>query len=565
MFHNSDLYKKNCFNTVVDLAMANKKDPFYTHPRPMFQFEKDGTWHFDYVVDMRWTPFAWQKREIIRQQQFPKRFHVYEMPRRHGKTYYFIRAIVSFLLNCVHMNPLGAYYCVDKGQAVRNAWSIFMDVIRPIPGAHADKTDGVITIPLPRLDNPSNMITINFFGIRGGSATKRGGGYSIMGFDEVEFIGIPFIEDVGMGSILDKDGHLWMMGTPHDMGNLDYWLDKAQKACKIEAAVNAGIMKPDDPRVPYDYKEWHWKRENCYTLKVYTKEQLKMQEAIMSKEAFQREFMCVNPVASLGFYHRREVDKASDQGRISPMITYDPNVPIRVYFDLGLGTKSDQMAFGVFQFFPGGIRILYGQNVHGKGYIQACKAVRECPYGKKPIAEVVLPHDAKVSEQSDAVPKWEKFEKALREQGIGSPIRVQSPTTDKLMDIDLVTAMMHKIFISEIDAYDIVDALRNHKRKYNKVEATWQSEPSKTKYRDLADVVRHACVDYNNDDYLDSFPDDTQFGQYHRPDGNINEWRSVGYHPSAGSVIIGPDGTMLPMEGVGVADDKDAEMFMEIG
>lgn len=564
MFQNTDLYKTSCFNTVVDLALTPKvKEPFYVPPRPMFQFYEDRSWKLDFVVDLRWTPFAWQQREILRQQARPKRFHVYEMPRRHGKTYFFIRAILAFLLNCKHHNPLGAYYCVDKGQAVRNAWSIFMEAILPIPGAFASKADGVITIPLPRLDNPTNTITINFFGIRGGSATKRGGGYSIIGFDEVEFISIPFIEDVGMGSILDKDGHLWLMGTPHDQGNLDYWLDKAQKSCKIEDAVLSGLMREDDPRVPFDYDQWHWRKENCYTLKVYTKDQLKMQEAIMSKEAFQREFMCINPVAAMGFYHRREVDKAMDEDRISPRIKYDPNVPNRVYFDLGLGTKSDQMAFGVFQFFPGGIRIIYGQNVHGKGYIQAAKALRESLYGKTPIIEVVLPHDANVSEQSDAIPKWEKFERALREQGLNAPVRVQRTTKDKLMDIDLVTSTLHKMYIAEIDAYSIVEALRNHKRKYNKVDGTWQSEPSKTKYRDLADVVRHACVDYCNDDYMAYYQDSKETSNFTPPDGTVDEWRAVGLHPTQGSVVIAPDGQFLPLEGVGPKDDDEMILEME--
>ena len=109
--------------------------------------------------------------------------------------------------------------------------------------------------------------------------------------------------------------------------------------------------------------------------------------------------------------------------------------------------------------------------------------------------------------------------------------------------------------------------MRNHKRKYNKTDASWQAEPSKTKWRDLADVVRHACVDYNNDDFIDYNPDGKDLKSFSTPDGSMKDWRAAGYHSSQGSVVLGPDGKMLPMEMLGPGDsgNDDDEIFLDMG
>ena len=531
---------------IYELANSVKKgESLYSKPKAYFRLYADGTFQMIYVVDLRYSRFEWQK--TARQKTLnpktgkPCRFQVKKLPRRHGKTHNEVSDMSEGLLDVKLPHPIGAFYCVDKEQAVRNTWRTFEKVVLPIPGAAMHRASKEIKIPSPTVNNPENEITIYFFGLRGGSGTKRGNYYDIVVMDEVEFIDIEFVETVGMGSGLDRDGQVRLLGTPHKQGRLDHWIDKAKKRVSMRKAIENGAVVEKKDVFP-DLYDWSYSEGTAYTMKVYSKERMAVFESIFDKETFNREFLCKDDTMASGFYHRDALEKSEQAGRVSALVGYDPNLPLRVYFDLGIGMKSNRMAFGIFQFLADGIRILYGQDVLSKGYVQACHALRTCKYGMFDFIEVVLPPDAKASEQSDAVPKYSKFAKALEEQGIQTQVRVLPPTTDKLMDIDMVTSTLPRIYVHSIDAAPIVEALRFFCRKWNKQDMCWMGDPSKSKYNDRADVVRHAVTDYANGMYAVG-------GNRGRVSGKVNgdddRWVGVGAHPTTGSVCLNPDGTVL--------------------
>ena len=191
-----------------------------------------------------------------------------------------------------------------------------------------------------------------------------------------------------------------------------------------------------------------------------------------------------------------------------------------------------------------GVRFIYSQDVLTKGYIQACNALRTCKYGNFPFIEIVLPPDARASEQSDAVPKAKKFREALKDQGINAPVRVLPSTSDKLMDIDMVTAMMHKIYMHSVDAAPLRNALFNFKRKWDKTNECWQGEPAKSKYNDLCDTARYAVTDYVNKHYRVALTPGVNKNRG-QVNGDMQQWVNVGAHPTQGSVCLNPDGTIL--------------------
>ena len=109
--------------------------------------------------------------------------------------------------------------------------------------------------------------------------------------------------------------------------------------------------------------------------------------------------------------------------------------------------------------------------------------------------------------------------------------------------------------MNSITAGPLVDALRCHKRKWNKKEEIWEGTPSKTKWRDLADVVRHACVDYENKTYL---MDEKDVKRSQRVDGTQEKWIQAGHHPTDGSVCLTPEGDILP---VGVPPKNEKKIY----
>ena len=530
---------------VLDL-LKERKSSFYVKVD-----EESKTFEGIYVVDMTYKHYVWQSTEHSFHQH-PiekdrlKRIHVKKYPRRHGKTYYEVNDQVDYLVSLERKSAIGAFYCVDREQSVRNTWAMFAEKLNKLPGTHMDRNTGQITIKRPLLGIPNNKITIYFFGIRGGSGKKRGGYYDHVVMDEIEYIPPDFVEEVAIISTVDRKGHVRLLGTPAKIGGTEYWLDKAKSKYAISQAVLSG--KKAMTKEHLDCHEWSFREANAYDLKVYPKDYLDMQRAMLSEVVFNQEFMCIDTHMQSGYYHRDALDEAQKRGFVSPDINFDPALPLRVYFDLGIGTKSNKMAFAVCQFTTGGIVFLHGQDVMGKGYVQACMALRNSPYGRgpTPFFEVVLPHDARSSEQSDAVPKEYKFEQALVSQGINANLRVMPQTSDMLMDTDLVTQYLrsNKIKIDSVGASSVVDALRCHRRKWSKQTEMWEGEPSRTKWRDMADVVRHACVDYESDNYLRTENEMLSPGKV---DGTQREWVGVGFHPTRNSICLGNDGELLPI------------------
>ena len=500
-------------------------------------------------IDLRWGKFSWQK-QMARNEINPRtkkryKYSVSKLPRRHGKTYYGVFDGRDVLITCNSNAPIGAYYCPVKGQAVRNAWKVFETALLPVPGYYVNKSQNYMTFPRPTLTDPTDFVIIYFFGVVGGSGTKRGGYYNWVYFDEIEHISRKFVQEAGISSIFDRDGIMRLTGTPDGMGELGYCLDEAKKR---ETVVKTGKKSERYP----DAEEWIRKEEDCWSLKVYSRDRLEKIRASMEEIAFKQEFECIDVIESQGFYHRMAVDSLEKMGGISPWIRPDTNLPLRAYFDLGLGSKSDRMAFIVCQLGQGYVNILWGQNVFEKGYAGAVAALAKVPVVfRMGVFEIVLPHDARSSEQSDAIQKVDKFEMEVRKQGFASAgIRVMERSSDKLMDIATTTETIPYFRIHSIDAMDVVEALRNHKKKYLRNEGIFVQEPAKTPFRDLADAVRIMAIDFKYDTFTKAqYHHGTWFDPTISPP-IIESPRSiggdlsvdVGFHPHAGSVIVGGRG-----------------------
>ena len=354
--HDSLTPKERAFahsRKIQELVHAPKVGSFYQPPKPYFRTNGDGTFEVIYVSDLRYSQFKWQKeQEILHKHPFenrPCRFQTKQEPRRHGKTHKEVFSMVAHLISCFLvplLRPIGAFYCVDRGQAIRNTWRIFKMAVAQIPGVIIKEAEKEILNPRPHPNDPDDFATIYFFGIRGGSGNKRGGYYDIVTMDEVEFIDLDFVQEVAFGSTFDRNGHVRLLGTPRKMGRLSHWLDMAKKRVKMRTDIANGAIIPKD-KIYADMNEWSFSQGDIYSRGLYSPERIAIMKSIFSEEVFNREFLCIDDTVASGFFHREQLERAEEAGNISAMVGVDQNLPLRVYFDLGLGTKTNRMAFSI--------------------------------------------------------------------------------------------------------------------------------------------------------------------------------------------------------------------------
>ena len=492
-------------------SVPTKYTGLKTPPRTFFKFYLDPkTQTLKYqktkIVDLRWWHRTWQKNAeslALRLLQSALRtviIFVEIMATRHGKTFKSIHAGVNALPGIPHPNPVMAYYCPEKGQAVRNAWAALEAATRGIPNVDLDKAAGTITFPRPTLKNPQDYCTIYLLPMARGFGAKKGQHYDICIVDEADQADEKFIKEVCIISVSDRGGILELKGTPDGHDRLTAWMAKAKKKVQFREAFEKGLVS-DVPDDMVDFKDWFYFESNAEKEDVYSPEELKKLKAILGETIYNNQMLCMDVVSTEKFYFRKEIHAMKQAKR--EVVTLNPEfgVPLRAYYDVGIGQKSDRMAFGIYQLFPTHIFCLHAWDAPNADYSDVAQALAQTPFGRG-IFEHCVPHDMGARQQSDKQEKSEVFEKALRKYGIPGDVRVLQRPSDPQGDLGLVRTAIGKTFFHAINADCLVTALNSHARFYNKTSGIYEQRPSKTKFRDLADSYRHMAVDYENKEYL---------------------------------------------------------------
>ena len=501
--------------------------------------------HFYYnkyaICDLRyphlpWQVYGWSPEGYLKNL---KRYIFKLLPRRHGKSTDDLGKGTSLM--CIYgvtrRDPLMRYFCPVKEQGLANVWQALVHMTYNLPGVNQDKSKGVVTWPTPLLDAPKSKATIRFLGTRGGSKTGVGGYSDITIFDEMEFYGIPFINDVGFAQSFDREGIVVGSSTPYNLGVIDYYVDEGIKRMKIAAGLKKGqTFDPKD--VPSDVNDWHVVTGDCWSLNVYNKTELLKIKATLGDEEFAKSFECKNPDSVKLFYYKDTMKKAEEKGLVTTHPVFDPNVPVRVFYDFGIGEKTDRMAWSMWQFTELRPICIAGRVVVGKGFAEIVADVRKSKYGHLRFFEHLVPHDAKAREQSDGVEKIEKFKKELKKQGMFGWQRtrhLKRHSTPEMV-VGEVNEVLKVATFHAIDAADIVDCLKNHKRVYIEKTGVVEDRASKTKYRDGADAARYATIDWKSREYVRRWE---EYG--YEGDSTRSPTDYYDFHPMEGSIMhIGP-------------------------
>ena len=482
-------------------------------PRTLFKLyldPKTNTLQYQkqHVIDLRWNQRTWQTktgtldlvRRLITATERNVLIHVERMARRHGKTFKSIHDAVNALPAIPRPNPIMAYYCPEKGQAVRNAWAALEAATRHIPNVSLDKTGGVITFPRPTIANPQDYCTIYLLPLKQGKGSKKGQYYDICIVDEADLAEIEFIKEVCIISCSDRGGILELKGTPDGHDRLNWWLQEAKKKVQFRLAFERGEIQhvPDEMT---DFNNWSYFESDAEKEDVYNEEELKKLKALLGETIYNNQMLCKDVVSNEKFYFRQAMAVVEEQMRSSVNLRPVPHVPIRAYYDVGIGSKSDRMAFVIAQHFPTHMSILWSWDEPNASYAEVAAAIKQTPFFKY-IYEHVLPHDMRARQQSDKKEKWVIFEEALRKYGIFGEVRTLIRTKDPKGDLDTVRSVIGQTLFNSVTAASVIEALNKHARKLNQEHKIYEDRPSKTIYRDLADAYRHAAIDFETKEYV---------------------------------------------------------------
>ena len=461
-----------------------------------------------YILDFRSYRFEWQKKALPTISQLLDRDGIkiccYKVSRRQGKTWLCTLHMLEFLFATPTRNPRGVFLCLQLNQAERNTKEALESHMSKLPGAHFDGGENKWIIPKPTKAHPKNQIEFLIIGAHGNIESKVGGRWDIAGIDEGDGFGIEFIERVVIIPLMDNAGVMFIFGTEFSDGEvLDHYSGRARRMEVIKKAVDDGTWKG---KLPATLNQYHTFEATARETGVYDGKLIDQMQEILTPETFAQELENKNVKLHLRYYYRAKMSRPGYQSshlvqNLGPI----PHLPAFFYIDIGIGNKSDRMAFCLIQHTQQGMITLWGDDIPNATIKDIPIMYRDfCPFKQIPVLEWVLPHDAE-SRDVTHVTAEQKLREAIPEVlGHTTPItRCLTRPHTKKYPIDIGAGFLDKTVFHAVHAYPIWEALFYHRRKEVPAKSgIYADVPSKTKYRDRVDSWLLGCRDQEEKTHL---------------------------------------------------------------
>jgi hypothetical protein len=304
-------------------------------------------------VKINFEPRDWQKEAI----QALKRFNVFVIHRRAGKTFLCIHLLVREIFECKKKFPVVGLISPEKQQSIKNTWKIIKEVVATIPGVTTNEVEHKVTFP-----NGGELL---LFGAANPDAI-RGGYFDMVVLDEVAQMPSSLWQEVVRPMLSDREGKAVFIGTPKGR-NLFY---------DIYKHATSGA------------KDWYGALYNVEDTGEISEAELASLKQDQSEDAYNQEYMCDFEAAIKGAYYAKEINRLRKEGKIKPGL-YDPDHPVHVGFDIGL----DGTALWYAQVFGNKVNLINFDYVTGETVdwcIQHFLNKKDYTYGT-----IYVPHDAK--------------------------------------------------------------------------------------------------------------------------------------------------------------------------
>lgn len=290
-----------------------------------------------------------------------KRWSLTIAHRRAGKTVARINKLIKKAVQCDKQNPRFRYIAPFYVQAKDIAWLYLKHYVAPLIDLGGRINESELSVTLPH-----NNATIRLYGAE--NADRMRGTYSDGDvIDEAQDVPKPFLTQVILPSLADRQGWLDVSGTPKGWANL---LGELYKMAK------------DDP-------EWFVQVLRASETGILPEEELNRQRQLMSDNEYDQEFECSFDAAITGAVYGKWIAQAQAAGRITTKVKHDPNYPVYTAWDLGYG---DATAIWMYQ--KGANELLFIDYIesHGEDIQYYCELL----YGRKIIVDHVNPETKEV-------------------------------------------------------------------------------------------------------------------------------------------------------------------------
>ena len=460
-----------------------------------------------YILDFRMFLHPWQRKALPSIQTFLNRDGVmictYKVSRRQGKTWLCTFRMLELLLAFSHKNPIGTYFCLLQNQAERNTKEALETHMAKLPGAHFDSKSNSWIVPWPTLRNPRNILTFRIIGGSGRLESKVGGRSDVNGLDEGDGFELEFVDRVAVIPSLDNAGINIIYGTEFSDGEvLDHYSKQSKRMQTIKEAIKAGKWKGDIPKTLNRYYHYEVTAQDAG---IYSQQALGELKEMIGDEVYQQDINNINVKAHLRYYYRSHMANPVYEAThfLNPLPPL-PHLPSYIYVDVGIGNKSDRMAYCLVQHTHEGMRILWGGDIRNASMeLLVTTYDRQCPFRDLVLLEWILPHDAE-ARSTDLINDVDRLRKWLKNIiGHNHPvIRCLSRPPSKKYALDVGAEYLDKTVFNALYAFPIWEALYHHKRKEVPPKSgNFQDQPAKTKYRDRVDAYLLAARDHSEKTY----------------------------------------------------------------
>lgn len=394
-------------------------------------------------------PYQPRPQQLALHQQ-QKRFNVWVIHRRFGKTVFAINNMIANLLKCRQRNPHGAYVCPNFTQAKRVAWVYAKEYCSSLPGLTVNNSELRITF--------GDGCEIMMLGAEKADSL-RGIYLDDCVIDETAQINPTAWREVIRPALADREGSCTFLGTPKGSGNLFY--DLYHRAPEMGDEWARALIKYSDSNLIPPKEIESLRRE-------------------MSDDEFNQEFNCSWNAAIEGSYWAREMNEAQDEGRITT-IDYDPNYPVHLAWDLGW---ADEMVCWFCQVIGNRINVIDLLACKFTSLPDFIKQIRQKPYT---IGEAIAPHDIRKHEIGSGQSGLEVA------QNLGFNLQV-CPMISVVDGIRAVQSTLKRCYFDQAKCKIGIEALRQYRSKYNPLERVFSTKPLHSWESHYADAFRMFVV-----------------------------------------------------------------------
>lgn len=378
-----------------------------------------------------------------------KRFAVFNIHRRFGKTVWAINQLIWDVMNCEHKRPQGAYIAPHYVQVKRIAWQYVKEYTSHIPSMKYNEAELRAIFP-----NGAQIFLL------GGTNyhSLRGMYLDACVCDEVAQLPPTLWTQVLRPCLADRLGSCYFIGTPFGTKNLFYDQfeiagdNPEHYARRIVTVEESGLIDPAE---------------------------LEMIKRTTPKEEYEQEFMCSWSAAIRGAFYSEAMTAMEADGRISKVV-YDKAYPVFTAWDIGV---KDSTVVTYWQIVGTEVRCIRCEAFQGEMLADIIKQVLSHGYH---FAEHIAPHDVEVRE-------WGSGSRRRQARDLGLDFSV-APKDPVDVGIDKVRTMLNRTIIDRQNCRDLIEALKNYRSEYNEVRQVFSTKPLHDWSSDYCDSVRYFAV-----------------------------------------------------------------------